>query len=427
MKRIIIIIIVAVVLVASLVVALLILGNRTTGSTISIGGFRVSVLGVMTHGKPFTTEKKWHPWARKLLPGRFKQWIPSPQAGSMGGSSNGSVSVFIQLMPNHGTSVPTLPWAGYRSESLAGEVFEVTDQVEYPSSGVARTDRMLIVELNSFPRRDQAFNLKLLAKDGTEVGALRVPNPTPGPFPAWAPRPLPQTVTNEGVALTLKSLANLPNKRPRRLQDGPNRAIWLSPAYELKSFDPKWAKAKVVSTTADDATGNEHAPLPRTEPSWRIRTVVRRFDPAAFLPEEKLVLTSLAPTNAVVAGVALRIPVPGRSQTFQDESTGSPSVFTGRFEELIESTFWIETDADLDEGGVQILSVAYDKSGKDLGLPTPPGFVEKAGMMRRVRFTLPNWPSGPKEWSRVEILVSRPKVFEFFVNPADVKTSTTAR
>ncbi len=279
-------IIIVAVFVAVLAWALLFVRDKEAENTIVIGGFRVSVLGVASQGKPFTTEKKWHPSARKILPGRFKKWIPSPYSGSVVGANNRSVTVLIQVLPKPGSPAATLPWVGYRSESLAGDVFEVTDHVEYPSSRIASTDRVLIVALNSFPRREPAFNLKLLANDGTDVGVLRVPNPTPGPFPVWDPHPLPQTATNGTVVLTLKSLANLPNSRPRRLQDGPNLAVWLSPEYELKSSDPSWARAKVVSTTADDATGNSYAPLPISEQAWRIRALVRLSSSSSSIPVE---------------------------------------------------------------------------------------------------------------------------------------------
>lgn len=282
------VIVAALVLVAALAVALLIARHRTTESTVIIGGFRVSVLGVASHGKPFTTAKKWHPWAKRILPGRFQKWIPYPETFSHGSTSNGSVLVVIEATSGMAPPPGTLSWDAYKIESLVGADFGEPENL-LPAGARPGGRLIFFAVVASFPRRDPAFNLKLLAKNCTEVGVLRVPNPQTGPFPVWVPRPLPQTVINEGVALTLTSLADFPNNRQRSLRDGPNRAVWLSPEYELKSSDPNWARAKVVSTTIDDATGNEHAPLPHSEPAWRIKAIVSRSDPSSFLPGENKV------------------------------------------------------------------------------------------------------------------------------------------
>ena len=90
-RRIIIVAVLA--LVATLVVALLVALNRTKESTIDVGGFRVSVLGVASPGKPFTTEKKWHSWAREILPGRFQKWIPAPETLTYNDTNKGSILV----------------------------------------------------------------------------------------------------------------------------------------------------------------------------------------------------------------------------------------------------------------------------------------------------------------------------------------------
>lgn len=419
-------------LVAALVVVLLMARNQAAQSTIAIGDFRVSFVGVATHAKPFTTEKKWHPWARKLLPGHFQKWIPTPQMVSPGGISNASVWIVIRVAPSSRDASQTLPWVGYRSESLAGDEYEEQNDGPISFSGTSKDTRLLSIVLNSFPRRDPAFHIRFVAKDGTTVGVLRVPNVTPGPLPVWTPRSLPQTVTNDGVALTLKEVTVVPREPTNsKFIGGPNTGTYsisrLWPEFEEMAKDSAWKNASFADRSEDDATGNDRATLPRSEAAWRIKAQVQRSYPSQYAPEEKLILTSLAPTNAVLGAVAFRIPDPNTLQSFGGKSNESKGLFTGKFSELREPHIIVETDL---TNGLP-LCFAFNQAGKQINGYSTTELPETRGSVRRFRFTIENLPSrtasGPASWSRIEIFVSRPKVFEFFINPADVKTNAAVK
>ncbi len=426
------IIVAALALVATLVVALLIARKRATESTIVVGGFRVSFVGVATYAKPFTTEKKWHPWARKILPGRFQKWIPVPQSFSRGGISNTSVMILIQVTPSPEIPTQTFPWVGYRSESLAGEAYEEQNQHSTASVGTSTNDRMLAFYSSSFPRRDPAFHIRFVAKDGTTVGVLRVPNVTPEPFPVWTPRSLPQTVTNDGVALTLKEVTVVPREPANsKFIGGPNTGTYsisrLWPEFEEMAKDSAWKNASFADRREDDATGNERATLPRSESAWRIKAMLHRWAPSQYLPEEKLILTSLAPTNAVVGGVAFRIPDPNTLKTFGGRANESSGRLTGKFSELSGPKIIVEIDTKSDLTHERPLCFAFDQAGKQINDYSDTELIETLGPVHRYGFTILNPRLKPAFWSRIEIFVSRPKTFEFFINPADVKTNGPAK
>src|SRR4029077_16716963 len=57
-------------------------------------------------------------------------------------------------------------------------------------------------EIPVFPRRGKEVHLRLLANEKT-VAEFKISNPAPGPHPTWTPRPLPASVTANGLEVTL--------------------------------------------------------------------------------------------------------------------------------------------------------------------------------------------------------------------------------
>ena len=424
-RRIIIIAVLA--LVAPLVVVLLVALNRATESTIDVGGFRVSVLGVASPGKPFTTEKNWHPWARKILPGRFQKWIPTPETLTLDSANKGSVFVVLEAASRTAPTGATL-WKGWQVvevQSLAGENFG-TQALLYPGDTRPGGSRLWFAPIESFPRRDAAFRLKLLTIDGSELGSLRVPNPVRGSFPVWTPRALPQTVTNGDVTLTLKTLGTASMWRfqiPGAQVPGRSSA-----EYEVKSENPLWKAARVSQSTFHDATGNEGFPLPRSESAWRVSARVLPADPWKMPDAPRLTVTNvptatpgkhtLQTTNPTVGGVFLQLVAINMPKTWFDTNSGPRTS---------QARPWVEirTARNSIDPTMELLCHAFGPDQRDLGYGNSmPISYDPPGSMT-LSFLFDDWTNGPL--SRLEILVCRPKVFEFFVNPADVKTNSPAK
>ncbi len=419
--------------------------TKAPRNTTVIGGVTVSVIDVLPAGKTFTTVKKWHPWVRKVLPARFQKWIPFSSSGSCSSGSN-SVTVYLELASPSAPWMGQLPWENYRAESLDGEVFAGEGGSCSFGGGMAGAPRIHGLALRAFPRRDKEFILRFTKYDGTQLGSIRVPNPVKGPFPNWKPLPMPQVITNGDVTLTLRSLT----------MRGPTNRPYISPDYMLDSGNPNWNGIRVTYTTYLDATGNEGFPLSKREPAWRIRAIVHRSEARRMLDEEKLVLANLAApadgtfaflsTNTVLAGVGLRTAViSGRGTLYRTNSTGwaaepftqneAPGYSTSGSSSYgnTEVHHWgfgrpfllLETDSATMPDGTQLFYHAFDADGRELGPEQSNGYsTDKNGWQTRA-VSFEKWTNGTL--SRLEILVSRPKIFEFLVNPADTKTNTAAR
>ena len=72
-------------------------------------GSTLKVLGAAAGMAPFTTEKSWPRFAKKVLPLRLHGWLPASVALSCSGSSN-SVTAFFEHAGPGVTPVSPYPW-----------------------------------------------------------------------------------------------------------------------------------------------------------------------------------------------------------------------------------------------------------------------------------------------------------------------------
>ena len=430
----------------SLAVALLLAsGARPVRTATTVGGMNVELLQVLPAGKQFTTEKPWHSWAKRILPVRYQKWIPNSSSGSCSSGTN-SITVYLLVGKTNGAAGIKLPWESYRAESLDGEAFASEGGSCSFGGGMRGAPQINGLSLRAFPRRDPAFILRFTKYDGTILGALRVPNPLKRSFSDWTPLPLPQASTNGDVVLSLKEIS-LKGYEVRR---------FLSPEFALVSDNPLWSGTKVTYTTYRDATGNEGFPLSRKEPAWRVVATVHRTETKRMQDGEKLILTNLvAPgagtfilqsEEAVLAGVRMRTSVlAGPGMLYRTNSSNWAAAPFTQNEGVSYSTsgsmssgntqvrHWgygrpfllIEIDGATLPDGTQLFCHAYDTEGRPLGPERTGGYdTDKNGWQTRA-IAFENWTNGAL--SRLEILVSRPKIFEFLIDPATVKTNAVKR
>jgi hypothetical protein len=141
-----------------------------------------------------------------------------------------------------------------------------------------------------FPRRQKAFRLNFLDRDGRVLGWVRVDNPRFAMPPRWTSEPLPQVRTNGPVAVTLRGL---------RESSGDRWWRGVVPTLEVRPLDSAWQSAAAHYPVFLDAGGNEGRWLSRREPAWRLRVLVARTNAVDFRPDEQVELPGM---NVPAAG-----------------------------------------------------------------------------------------------------------------------------
>jgi hypothetical protein len=405
-------------------------------------GTRVEFLDAKIGGAPFTTERPWEKFARRYLPYRFQSWMPAVVSGSCSSGSN-SLTIYVRINRPLATGGPP-PWNSYAAEDSTG--FRYTHVGGYGTlGGASPSGKMAYVYglfLRGFPRRQPDFLFHFLDANGAVMGTLRVPNPLPRSFPEWQPQPLPQTLSNGPVTLSLRSM----EKR------GNSNQPYLQPSWKLQSSDPAWARAKVRYYSCFDATGNEGEILSPSEPAWKFRAVVYRSRPADFSAGERFTLTNLAlpPANQFISldqgvdriGVGVKILVlagagelvvsngvsrhmrtgGSASVGYSSESNGGVNNQGGWTNETWGSRvsfFLVQVQHAQPDDEIEFH--VHDDQGRDVKI-TSNG---QQGELNGIRMYQPQFtPPDDARFVNLDVIVSRPLVFEFFVNPADVHAAS---
>lgn len=410
-----------------LVLAAVVVRQRSRAATLP-DGTRIEFLDTAVGRAQFTTEKSWHKLARKTLPAALGRRIPPASSGSCSSGSN-SVTFYFRVTAPNGAAITSAPWSGYSTEDETGFRYNAEGSLCSFASGGSTIYGLI---LRSYPRRQSSLAFHFQDAQGASMATLQLPNPVRGPFPQWQPQALPQTQTIGPVTLTLLSLRAQSN------------AQWHSvrPKWAITASAPAWDRAKVRSTTFSDATGNEGQDLSRLESAWQARALVFRERPEDFAAAERLVVTNLSIpvvggfvsvdqslerngvnltalvlagpgqfciTNGVHRGMA-----PGlsnsRSTSSQGtntvESWGSPLPFM-----LVEAKNMQPDD--------EILLRLLDDKGREIKLGDTSGYdgTANGGRLYKRTFT----PSDDAKSLTLEILVNRPLIFEFLINPADIQ------
>ena len=392
-------------------------------------GMKLQVLGATIGTATFTTEKAWHVRARKILPARWQNWIPSPISGSCSGSTN-SVAVYVRLIDPNGAAISGQPWANYEAQGDDGFAYQREGGGCSMGGGSATEVHGLI--LRSYARRQSRFKVHLLDAKGAVLAKLDVANPVRGPFPEWRPLPLPQTQSNGPVTLTLEGLQ----------ESGSAPYRYISPKWSLTSTDALWNKARVRYSNLIDPTGNEGQWLSRREKAWMLRGQLYRENPQDFTPGESVAFTNVAipeagtciqPGQAVERnGVILLVhAIAGAGAIANTNGTGwqmltPASGFVGHstsangritIEKWGSRTPFILLEARNVQDNDEIRFELHDDRGRRIKVDDSHGYgLSNGGRLYLRGFT----PPEDARSLNLEIVVNRPLLFEFLVNPADV-------
>jgi hypothetical protein len=339
------------------------------------------------------------------------------------------VKVFFTLVDTNGVNVPNLSWQWFRATSDDGSLYYVSS-----GGGVAAAGGTMahIIWVRELPRRQKDFTLQFLDGYLQALGSVRVPNPIHGPFAQWTPERLPITHTNGPLVVTLESLAESPIMFP------PN-ALRVSPTWKLETSDPLWRGAEPTWEQWSDATGNHgRAPFSYSERAWKLELAFRRSSSTNYRDSEKFVLPAPKP------------PAPGTLQMLSNQVTrlgvkfgvvwlaGAGAVYVTRGTNFSASL--------VPSGGT---ASGGKTTVETWNSPKPFFMVQVSGTDSsddEIRFRvlgsrgeeLPsdrhryNWSGA--EWQRVvfdatngrstvtlEGIVARARVFEFIIDPAEVK------
>ncbi len=183
-------------------------------------GATLRLLGVSAGTNHFWSDLRVYAVLRKVTPRKYQRWIPEPIQGSCGYSN--TVTVWLQLVdPVHHTNV-VQQWGRFETVGEKGEIL--------PGYGTQRSEpRYFACVLETFPRRDKSFLLRVYDTNQQLAATLRVQNPYRGPWPEWKPDPLPVTRTNGELAVTFKGI----EKIWEEVQTG-KTSTWYFPQFEYK-------------------------------------------------------------------------------------------------------------------------------------------------------------------------------------------------
>lgn len=402
--------------------------QKDAGNIITLSdGKQVEFLGTTIGNQTFTTEKSWHKTARRFLLSDFLNWIPAADSGNCSSGTN-SVTVFLRVSDPSGAPIRGTPWQTYNTEDASGFLYH--REGGYCAFGRGASSQIFGLSLDAFPRREPSFRFHFLGPKEAAMGSLIVPNPLSGPFDKWKPSPLPQTITNGPVILTMDALRS----------DEKYRWQSVYPEWKLKAIDANWRRAKVRYSTFRDSSGNEGQQLSPSEPAWKVRAIVHRQRNDDFLPSERWLLNGIAApakdtftaidqgTNLLgVAVVAQVISSPGRfhitngvSRALDPSDTdGSGSASSWNANTRVESWGYKKPFLLLQVSGRQpedeLRINVFDEQGRKLNTDADP--TDIGTTFYRTRFEIPS----DARTLALEVIVSRPLVFEFMVNPKDVQ------
>ena len=412
------------------VVAGLVIRRQGTPRRVALSdGSQIEVRAMIPSEQNFSTEKPWERQLRRVLPPRTVAWLPTPTSGRCGSGSN-AATLYVAVESTGPAGA--LPWSNYFAEDDEGFRYPMEGGYCSFGGGIGGGAKIFGLTLRAFPRRQKDFVVRFRAPNEADVGELRISSPFSGPFPQWKADPLPITVTNGPVALTLEACAVAGEPRWR----------YLKPTWQLKATDPLWAKARAGFPTLADATGNEGSILSPREPVWRVRTAVHRQRHEDFRPEERMVFEGLGvpqPGGFVVVnqkleqtGVSVRLRAiadagtlyltndvpgvlgPGQSSGHGISSDGQTVVehWSSDRAFLLLETKGVRWE---DETRLRLT----DQAGNEVKVEDSAGSTGAAngGIMRQWKLTLPTNTTALS----LEVIVSRPLTFDFFVNPRDAQ------
>lgn len=397
------------------------------------GGVQAEFLGTTIGNATFSTELAWHRWLRRLLPRKWTGWIPSATTANCSSGTN-SVTVYLRLTAPPGAMIGSTSWQGYRTEDDTG--FRYPREGGGCSSGGGAGEQLQGLILRSYPRRQSSFWLDLLDQTNGVMARLRVPNPVRGPFPEWQASPLPQTLSNGPVTLTLEGMH----------ETGRAPWVYVRPKWQLTATDPAWRKARVRYFTFMDATGNEGQSLSRREPAWQARARVYRERFEDFAPTERMTVTNLAiprtgefvaidqsaelvgvrVTALVLAGAGTFMVTNGISRAMLPPTTKGSGHSTSSFDHTAVESWqgekpFLLVEVQNAQPDDEVFIRLLDEQNRVVKLEREGGWSGSRSNVRFYRRDFDRLEDGQS--LTLEIVVSQPLGFEFMVDPADVQAT----
>jgi hypothetical protein len=305
-----------------------------------------------------------------------------------------------------------------------------------PGSSSWSGDQLLGFSLQAYPRRERKFRIRIHDQGGKYSADFWVANPNPVTnYPTWQALPLPQTQTNGEVTVTLRSLTTVTNWW----------GCYCNADFKTESEDPAWKDRSHFYQWLSDATGNKGPYLLPTEAAWKLSLQLFRPDKADFptnqiwtLPltdvPNDLTWTNLNASN-IVDGIPLWVPM---------MCGGGVLSISNRTQFSMRGPV----------AQAQYAGVSFSTSGtntvESFGCSTPFVFLECGEIPSPTELLIRFRDAGGKlldgEWRsrgdgvgsresnrkyrhvyqlkdtnctsvRIEVIVNRPKVFEFLVKP----------
>ncbi|NOS70834.1 MAG: hypothetical protein HOP33_12995 [Verrucomicrobia bacterium] len=393
-------------------------------------GSRFELQGTTRSHEEISTDGPFQKQLRRVLPTSWQHLMPSVATSkTLYGNSN-TIALWFTLTDATGNNISGYPWSSYVTVDDDGFIYSLASGSGTLGFG-AKTYHHL--DLEAFPRRQKDFEVRLLDGKRLPIAKFRVKNPMRGPFPEWKTESLPVSHTNGPLAVTLERLDESSN------QDG----TWVSPNWKVTAFDPNWSKAEPSYHIYEDATGNLGGRLSFREPVWKLIMPFHRHGWKNFSDDEKFVLADLAvPSNGglqmlqtnfvrqgvkftvqTLAGVGSLLVTNGTNyaMTSNQPRLGQASTRQGNTHiETWSSTkpfFLIQTS----EPGplVELRFRIVGSDGKELKQEDSgwQGLPGGGGRQYQQKFDVTDALSN----LTLEVTVSRARVFEFFVNPKDVR------
>lgn len=423
---------VGVVLIGFGVICYQLISSRRTQIIVLPGGERFEYLGMASSAAEFSTEPPWRKKLRRILPKGLADKLPEGFTEQVNyGNTNGAV-IYYTLTDAAGANVLSHPWQWIVAVADDGFVFPVN------GGGGSRTIGTRVynhVDLQAFPRRQKNFELRFLDGNNEVLGSLRVENPILGPFPTWTPETLPIFRTNDGMVVKLERLS----------ENGKGIYKWANIKWKVIASEPKWAKAKPIYQTFEDATGNHGGLLATNEPAWKLTLPFHRSGWTNFADGEKFRLADL-PVPEIGGFVLIRTNFDCGGATFRlnaicdageltvsnethfsfkpgqrNSGWSSSWDWKTRLENLASAQPFLLIDSTPIAADADVRFRLIGSDGREIKVQNS-GWGGRNGGGRRYqqKFDLTN----DVATITLEVIVSRPRVFEFLVNPAEVQRNT---
>ena len=254
---------------------------RQENIAILADGTRIEMLGAAAATVNFTTERGWEKFIRAHIPPQFTGWMKRPFFGAASGPSN-SVIVYLRVSRATTNQNGELPWKSFVTEDDMGVRWTMNppSAADWFDGAESRAHSLI---LSAFPRRQSWFLLHLLDAKGKPLVSFKVKNPIAGPFPSWTAGHLPQTLSNEAVSLTLKSLARYNGSFGSE----------VDPYWSVVALQSNWVGVTPREISFSDPTGNWASQPPPHEAIWKLNVRLRRERLADFPATERISFTNI--------------------------------------------------------------------------------------------------------------------------------------